>query len=296
MVISTKESLNFVPPPPPFLLYFIPFEIVIREMPTSKLFKKLDIFLLTALPLLSTLLSIIFKTTLFVSCLLFFGIPSLYLTYRNPRIALKTCIFALIFSLPLTFIFDYLLVMDKAWYIVSSILPSRLFGVVAVEQFVFGTLCIYFIIYFYESFFDRKNTLKRDRPLPKLLLIFALGAFAIVSLMILMIFVNSPTIVIPYAYAFLGITIGVVPLIIFLYHFPHLISRFLKVTVYFLLTALLVEYVGLTLNQWIFPGVHYLWKINYLGFPIPIEELFFYFVLSTPGVLVYYEFFDDDRK
>lgn len=265
-------------------------------MPTSILLKKLDIFLLAVFPILFTVLSIIFKTNLFISCLLFFGIPSIYLTYRNPRIAFKTGIFTLLFSLPLTFIFDYLLVLDKAWYIVSSVFPFRLFGVVAIEQFVFATLWIYFMIYFYESFFDRKNTFKRDRVLPKLLLIFALGAFTIVSLMILLIFVNSPMIVIPYAYAFLGISVGIVPLFIFLYHFPHLTSRFFKVTFYFLLTALLVEYVGLTLNQWSFPGVHYLLKINYLGFQIPIEELLFYFVFSTPGVLVYYEFFDDDRK
>lgn len=265
-------------------------------MSTSKFLKKLDLFLLIAFPILSSILSIIFKTNLFISCLLFFGVPSIYLTFRNPRIAFKTGVFALIFSLPLTFIFDYLLVLDKAWYIVSSIFPFRLFGVVAIEQFVFGSLCIYLMIYFYESFFDRKISFKRDRILPKLLLIFALGAFAVVSIILLLIFMNSPLIVIPYAYAFLGLTIGVIPLVLFLYHFPHLISRFSKVTVYFLLTALLVEYVGLTLNQWIFPGVHYLWKINYLGFPIPIEELLFYFILSTPGVLVYYEFFDDDRK
>lgn len=152
------------------------------------------------------------------------------------------------------------------------------------------------MVYLYESFFDRKISFKRDYVLPKLLLMFALGTFTIVSLMLLLIFMNSPLIVIPYAYAFLGISIGVIPLVIFLYHFPHLINRFSKVTVYFLLIALLVEYVGLTLNQWIFPGDNYLWKINYLGFQIPIEELLFYFVLSTPGVLVYYEFFDDDRK
>ena len=73
-------------------------------------------------------------------------------------------------------------------------------------------------------------------------------------------------------------------------------SRFIKVTAYFLVLALLVEYVGLRLDHWNFPGLHYIWKINYLGHHIPIEELLFYFILSTPGILSYYEFLDDDRR
>jgi hypothetical protein len=58
----------------------------------------------------------------------------------------------------------------------------------------------------------------------------------------------------------------------------------------------MVEYIGLKLGHWNFPGEHFIGFANFFGFVIPYEEILFYFILFAPGVLVYYEFFDDDCK
>ncbi len=258
--------------------------------------KKQDLLILIIFPVLSTAISLALKTNFLVTSLLFFAVPSLYFAARNPRIFLKTSIFSLIFSVPITFIFDYLLVVDNAWHIVTTVFPYRLFNVVALEQFVFSFFCIYFMISVYEQFFDRKNRYSKNKPLPQLMRIFAAVTFLIVSIIIGLIFTKPSLLIIPYAYTILGVTICAIPAVMFLHRYPHLFIRFVKIAIYFLLLALLVEYVGLKLNHWNFPGQNYLSKINFFGFSIPLEEFLFYFVLSTPGVLSYYEFFDDDRK
>jgi len=247
-------------------------------------------------PIISITLSLIFQVNFITSVILFFGLPSLYLSIKNPRIIIKTSIFSFLFSVPLTFIFDYLLVQDNAWYIVQTIFPFRLLGVVAIEQFTFSFLWIFFVISMYENFFDRKTVLKRERIISRPMLLF--GLLAILASFILMglILVGSPAIVVPFAYAIFGLIVGIIPISLFLLHFPGFFLRFIKITIYFFLLSLLVEYVGLNLNQWTFPGQHYLWKIESLGFSFPIEEVVFYFILSTPGLLVYYEYLDDDRR
>ena len=128
------------------------------------------------------------------------------------------------------------------------------------------------------------------------MLIFTLFISLFTLVMITLIFKDASLVVIPYAYVILGVTVGLVPLLLFLRHFPHFYLRFLLITLYFIFVSILVEYAGLELNQWTFPGSHYLWQFNFFGYRIPVEEFIFYFVLSTPAFLAYYEYLDDDRK
>lgn len=252
--------------------------------------------ILIALPLFSFVLILIFRLNFLVSTLLFFGLPSLYLSIKNPQTFLKTSIFSFLFSVPLTFILDYLLVKDNAWYIVSSSFPSRLFGTVALDQFFWTFLCIYFIISTYEYFFDRKSPRRKDFLVSKSTLVFGLSLFFLAFLLIGAILTKTQIPPLPYAYGFFGIVIIIIPLILFLSHFPLFFFRFLKITLYFFILSLLVEYAGTSLNQWVFPGSHYLFTVPYFGVNIPFEEVLFYFILSAPALLTYYEYLDDDRK
>lgn len=248
------------------------------------------------LPIFAFISILYFQTNLLISIILFFGLPSIYLSTNNPRAIVKTAIFTFLVSIPLTFIFDYLLVKDNAWYIVTTVFPFRLFDVVTLEQFFFTFLCIYFMISVYEHFFDRKTSFRKDQIISRRMLIFGLISFTAAFTLIGIILINNSTNIIPYAYAFLGMILGVIPVFLFLWHFPNFIWRFIKITVYFFIISLLMEYAGLKLNQWIFPGLHYIWTFKYFGFRIPVEEVMFYFILSTPGLLTYYEYLDDDRK
>jgi len=62
--------------------------------------KKVDITAIIVSPILAAVLTVTLNTSLFVSVLLFFGLPALYIIIRNQDIFLKSFIVALIFSVP----------------------------------------------------------------------------------------------------------------------------------------------------------------------------------------------------
>jgi len=84
-------------------------------------FLKFDIFILILFPILATFISLLINANYLVVTLLFFGLPSLYLSIRTRKRIAKTALFSLIFSVPLTIIVGYLASIDKAWYIKSTI-------------------------------------------------------------------------------------------------------------------------------------------------------------------------------
>ncbi|NQV08402.1 hypothetical protein HQ529_00965 [Candidatus Woesearchaeota archaeon] len=79
----------------------------------SKL-KKLDIFLLIVFPIIAVIVSLSINASLIVSTLLFFGLPSLWLSYRTQHMIAKTAIFAFIITIPVIVI-DYLAHLNKSW-------------------------------------------------------------------------------------------------------------------------------------------------------------------------------------
>ena len=269
--------------------------------------KFIDLALLLVIATLATLFSLFFRASFFVSTLLFFGFPSLYLSFKNRKAVKKSALFAFLISFPLTFIFDYLISVDRGWYIVGTLLNFRLFGIVAVEQFVWSFFWINYIILFYEYFLNRHKKKsffyyllslfkKKGGVVSKRMEFLSLFLFIVFLAFVSLVFINPLFLRIGYAYFWLGLVFGIIPLSIFLIKFPNFLLRFSKITAYFFVLAVIVEYVGLKLNHWTFPGNHYLGILNFFGFKIPFEEVFLYFLVSTPAILAYYEFFDDDRK
>jgi hypothetical protein len=262
----------------------------------------IDLFIVMVIPVLAATISLFFRANFLISTILFFGIPSLYLVYRGGAFK-KTFIFSLFFSTPLTFIFDYLIAKDNGWYIKNTIFSFRIFDLVVIEQFIWTFLWVFYIVLFYEYFFDKRNkksifsffqktneiiTLKMEN--------FALLLFIILSFFIFLAFVDPILLTINYSYLILGVIFGIIPLSIFLFKFPNFIVRFSLVSFYFFILAAIIEYIGLRLSHWCFPGAHFLGMIRYFGFLIPYEEVILYFIFSTPIILSYYEFFDDDRR
>ncbi len=253
--------------------------------------KKLDIFLLILFPLLSVVLSLIFKVNFLTSILLFFGLPSLWLSIRAPSQIKKTLVFSLILAIPLGFFADYIAVLDHSWFVPLTVFPVRLLGLVPIEDLIWGFLLIYSIVIFYEHFLNKGKHELIDRRMKYL--IWPLIVLLIIFFTVLL--TKPNLLVIPYAYFWLGTIFFVLPTVTFLSFFPRLLSKYVKVASYFFLLATLFEITGLQLNQWTFPGVHFLGWINLFGYIFPFEEFFFWFIMGAIGVLSYYEFFDDDR-
>ncbi|KKS44091.1 hypothetical protein A2567_01245 [Candidatus Azambacteria bacterium RIFOXYD1_FULL_42_11] len=254
--------------------------------------KKLDIILLGTLPIAAAIVSLIFKTNLLVSTMLFFGLPSAWLSYRTKSAIKKTAIFAAIFSILMTPMLDYVAVVNGVW-VVSTVFPVKLFGTTPAEQFIWGFFFVYFLVIFYEHFFDKSKNEKINPRLKNFVIV-----FTILSLSFLfVVFINPNIIQIEYAYFWIAFIFGFIELILFLLVYPGLLSKFFKTTIYFFSLAVLVEFTGLKLNHWFFPkNTKFIGWVGLFGLKFPFEEFLFYFVMLAAMILTYYEFFVDDRK
>lgn len=266
--------------------------------------KQVDLAIVIALPLIAMALSIMLKINFLISTVLLFLPPALWLSFRKKSAVIKAAIFSLLFATPLVIIIDYILVVSEGWYISNTVFNGRLFGVVAWEQFIWGWLCIYLAIIFYEYFLDRpakksimqifgkKNVDLINPRMDKIIWIL----FIALVIFFFILLADKTLLNIPYSYLAVGVILILIPFLLFIIKFPNFWLRFLKATVYFAYLGIVVEITGLKGNHWIFPGTQYVSQLPFFGFNIPLEEYFFYFFCFAGAILAYYEFFDDDRK
>lgn len=254
--------------------------------------KKLDIILVIFFPILSSIISLALKANLLVSTLLFFGMPSIWLSYRSKDRIIKSASFSLIFSIPFTIVFEYLATLDKSWVVRTSIFPFRLFNIILIESLIWGFLFVYFVIIFYVHFLDKGKPVLID---PRMKYLACLLGILLLAFFIAL-FTNSRVLEIKYAYFWNGLIFGFMPTTIFLLFFPELLSQFVKTAVYFFFLSMLYELTALELGLWMFPGANFIGWVELLDYRFPFEEFFFWCMLSSASVLSYYEFFDDDRK
>ena len=254
--------------------------------------KKLDIALLILFPLTAVTVSLAFQVNFFVSILLFYGLPSFWLSLRTPKRITKTFFFALIFSLPIGIFIDYLATPDQSWFIPHSIFHFRLWGFVPIDNLVWGFFLVYFVIIFYEHFLEKG----RDKQAFKKANYFVWCLMAVLALFVGVTLVRPEILVLHYAYFWIGIVLVLLPFLSFISFFPKLLAKFVRAGSYFFVLSLVYELTALQLNWWSFPGTHFIGWVQLLGYRFPFEEFFFYMSLITTALLSYYEFFDDDRK
>ncbi len=261
-------------------------------MSNKKKYKNIDIILLILFPIIATIISFAIKANFLTSTLLFFGLPSILLSYRNRRAIKKSLTFSAIFCIPLCISVDYIAVLDKAWFVPSSVFPFRLLGILPIEDFIWGFLLIYTVIMFYETFFDKTGKEIIDKKMKYLGLILGI----ILLLFFIALFTNPALLYIKYAYFWIGLILVLAPAVIFLSFFPKNFSKFVKTGIYFFFLNSLLELTGIGLEQWTFPGDHFVGWIELFGKRFPFEEFFFFITITAVAILSYYEFFDDDRK
>lgn len=256
--------------------------------------KKIDIILLIFYPFFATFVSFLFNINFFSSILVFFGVPSLFLSLRAKEYVGHTLIFSLILAIPLVIVIDYIDHLTRTYLFLYSIFNIRLLGYVTIDIIFWGILFTYFIIIFYRYFFGghapHKLYVKNTTPLIILL--------SLLLLIFFILFTFSPnSLHIPYFYLAYGIVLGVIPLSIVYFLFSEIRYVFVKVGLYFFVFNLLYEISALKLKWWEFPreGEFVGW-INFLGISLPFEEFFFWIVLSAPSVLSWYKLFGEERR
>ncbi len=264
---------------------------MVKDKPTQIEHTQIDIAVLILAPILATMLSLIIEANFLTSTLLFFGVPSLYLSYRAKEKVKKTLTYSLLFSIPLSYIIDYLAILNKSWYVPTTIFPFRLPGEIPIEDMVWGFLLVYFVIIFYEYFLDKGEDKINHKNRKYLALLFSL---LVAGLFFFAIFLQE-ILHIPYFYFFVCVFMIVCSVRI-LSVSPSLISKVVMTGAYFFVLAIMFELTGIHLNQWIFPGTEFIGYVELFGLKFPFEEFLGWFVLAAIGILAVYEFVDDDRK
>lgn len=248
-----------------------------------------DELLLWVWPVVAAIVSLLVNANFFVGICLFLILPGLFLSVRNPKYVLKSLLFSFV-AIIAFIVIDYISVKGGQWFFPHSVIPYRLFGVVAFEGVLWTFTWIYFIIMYYEYFLEEHTPRLYYRPLKYLFIAFLilLTAFLVVKN------INDSLLNIPYSYLIVGIIFTIIPLVCTLLKFPNLFSKFMRVAVYFALFSLVWELVAVPLGQWSFPGRFIGW-IELFGVRFPFEEFLVWILLGSIGVLSWYEVFDDEQ-
>ena len=107
--------------------------------------------------------------------------------------------------------------------------------------------------------------------------------------------INKELLDIPYFFLIIGVTVLVIPIVLTFFQSRAKIFHMLKTGVFFTVTALLHEIVSLELNHWYFPAHgEFIGFVPFFGHTIPVEELLFWIILMSFGILSFFEYFEED--
>ena len=197
--------------------------------------RKYQIAALYALPLLAVIAARLFNANFLTTLILFWGVPSLLLTFWAKDKALKAVLFAGVATIILTGL-DIIFWANRQW-VVESQFKSALLGLVAWEDIPYWFLFVYFPVIFWEHFHDRN----RVEPVWSRRMTGFLGATVIAFLAISAAWLWFPKIIlIPYFYLVFMLACGIIPLALELWEHPRLGVKFLRVGLYFAYVAILV--------------------------------------------------------
>ncbi|MCX6811067.1 MAG: hypothetical protein NTY30_05060 [Candidatus Berkelbacteria bacterium] len=254
--------------------------------------KKIDLIVLLTLPIVLSLVALFLNLNAFWSVILFFGLPSILLSFRRPAYILKSLLFSIIASVPVIIIVDYIAESTGQWLIPGSILPTRLFGVVPIEVIFWAIMNFYAVIMYYEWFLD--HHLKKElfgKNIKKLLLLIGV----LFSTFIALVFYFPNILNISYFYLWFGLLVIIFPILWELINHPGIVPRFIKAAAYFFYLTFFYEVTALKLNWWNFPSNKFVGWVEVSSVRFPIEELVFWIILFTMAILTAFEVFDKDQ-
>lgn len=239
--------------------------------------------------------SLIFNAEIYGSLLLFFGLPSIYLSYRYPQHIRKSAVFSLLISIPFAFLFDYVMESTGGWTLGRMALPNIwIIGHVSLFQIIWLFTYSFFILMYYLVFYksSRRGALYQKR-FP-----YFVAAMLIILLAVIFGHFFFPELLyIHYFYLKAGIVVILLPTLAILGSHPALDKKMLKVGAFFLYYCLVYEVTALKLDQWSFPAHNeFIGLIHFHGYAFPLEELLFWIMLGAIAGLSYYEYFDDNCK
>ncbi len=252
---------------------------------------KIDLILLLIYPLFGFLLSHLLKINFFSSVIVFFGVPSAYLTFRAIKYSKKAVLFSF-FSVPIMISLDYVAQRNEQWVTPGSIFSFRLFETVTVEVLFWIMLQFYFVVLFYKYFIESSVTKKLWGENTKYLLSGVVFSF----ILFLIIYFYSPTTLdIPYFFIWCDLILGLIPLITCVITHKRLNPNYLKAGAYFFYVSFVYEIAALQLGWWSYPYSSFIGWMPVFNIKFPLEELIWMFLFAI-AILIYYKFFFGDNS
>ena len=119
--------------------------------------KKFDLAAVIMSPLLVLSTIFIFNITIsyFVSILLVFGPPVIYLSLKNKTKLKKICVFTAFVFFPLAIVIELIALSNNVWFVPSSFFPFRLLGI-PLEDFTWMFFVTALILLFHTHFIEKK--------------------------------------------------------------------------------------------------------------------------------------------
>ncbi len=253
----------------------------------------IDLFVTIGLVVFASLITLAFKASFLVSTILFFTVPSVYLIIRKTP-SLRRILFASFLFGFLLMQLDFIAEFNRAWVVPKLFFSQRVFGVMSIDVIIWGFLWAFVILVFYEHFLDKDRGEDKISKNFKKLFIFSLFTFAVV---LLKFFFDKDKLYLPFTYLIMASLAALLfALVMLKIKKPGvLLHKFVWASLFFAFLHLAHELTALKVGQWYFPG-QYLANMNVAGITFPLEEFFFWVLISTAVVLSYYEFFVDDEK
>lgn len=257
---------------------------------------KLDIIVLWVWLFIAPTLATALGVQYYLSIIIFFVLPSIYLSCRNFAAIKKSVLFSLLVGVPLVTVLDYMMEITGSMFIPQSILGNfRILGYVALESYVWGFFFLFYIVMYYETFLNHHIRQRLYRPSMKYLVI---GMLILLSTFFVIYFIQPTALQITfYFYFFWGLMLVVIPIVLLLTRFPRLVAKFFKAGAYFFFVFLGYELTAIAQKNWLFPGEgQFIGMVELFGRRFPFEEMFYFIILGAFATLTWYEFFDDDKK
>ncbi len=253
---------------------------------------KFNVIFFLVWPFVAVFLSFRFSINAFYSPIIFYGIPAILLSIQKPKNIYKALAVSLL-SIPAIVIIDYIAELTGiwAWPLPQSLFP-RLFNLVSLEVILWVYLHFYFVIIFYEYFFEKKKE-HIWHPRSKKIVSFTLILFAI---FIITLVIYPHILRIPYWYFIFGILFILPPVVMEEINFPRTFLKLIKTAIYFFYLNFAYEITALKIGWWSFPSKQFVGNVTFFGVTFPFEEFFFWIILFTLAMLSYYEYFFDDEK
>lgn len=245
-------------------------------------------------PVVAAALSFLFEVNILGSIILFFVIPSVYLSFFAPRFIFRSLVFALVGSVPISIIFDYIMQATNGWAVTKPFSTFKIFTHITPEQPVWLFFALYFLVMFYEVFLERYRHSH---------LISAMGRsffFRVLVLMGVFFFVYRffPAFLeIDLFYAKGGVLFFLLPLALLLPRIRVSWKKFLFIGSYCFYHSAVYQFTALSLDLWSYPARdQFLAHVSMFGFVFPIEEVIFWFIFGPLVTVAAYEYFYDDGK